>query len=363
MEILISPYLESYAPTESSEGFIFADDFPGTGEEAAPQLVEQVEDLVVRYLTDPDHPEWPKKWAKVYDQTGLDRYLVSVIHVASNQEAVTDQEFAAGFDRVAGEVFDRTGVRIGFALDILPPDSYAPGNFKATPALTGPWLARQESMLAIQCFLPEIWTGMSDENALIAWKRDYLVSWMDTGIPLVHDLTPGYDAHIVFPASPVYGNNRSWRDLQSGLISELGNKSLSFNSWNGYTEGMAAVPTLQYGDSTYTWLREQFEGSKPSSDEVRNSGSRQSQLEVLPNPATHFVEIRLSNPAEKILFYEIRACNGIILEARNPSSQGYPGTSIRVPLDHLAPGVYILRARTRGSIYTGKILKQGGGRP
>jgi hypothetical protein len=137
---------------------------------------------------------------------------------------------------------------------------FAAGNFKAIPTSTGSWLAQQESVLAIQCFLPEIWTGMSNESALITWKRNYHLSWKNTGIPFIHDLTPGYDAHIVFPSSPVYGNTQSWRDLQTQAIGDFGSQSLTFNAWNGYTEGMAGVPSVQYGDAAYFWKCTHFGG-------------------------------------------------------------------------------------------------------
>ena len=45
------------------------------------------------------------------------RFLISIIHVASNQQSITDRDFANGFDRIAEEIMKRTGVAIGFALD------------------------------------------------------------------------------------------------------------------------------------------------------------------------------------------------------------------------------------------------------
>jgi hypothetical protein len=259
--ILIAPYIESYAATDSSEGFSFMDCFPGTEQDPAPELIVLIEDLIDRYLINPQNTEWPEKWAQIYDRSGEKRYLISIIHVASNQDGMTHQDFADGFDNVAEKVFDDTGVLIGFAIDALPPTgTYAPGFFKPSAAKTGPELFNQSSILAIQCFIPEIWTGVSDEDSLLSWKYQFSSEWINTGIPFIQDISPGYDSHIVFPGSPVYGNNNDWRDGLSQLINNLERESITFNTWNGYTEGFAGVSTLQYGDATYYWICSLFSG-------------------------------------------------------------------------------------------------------
>lgn len=358
-EILISPYIESYAQTDNYEGYFFRDDFPGTSANPAPLLVEKVEDLVNRYLVSPAHSQWPSKWAKVYDQNGQERYLLSIIHVSSNQESITDQDFAAGFDRVAEAVFENTGVHVGFALDILPPDSYAPGTFKATASSTGSWLAQQVSVLAIQCFLPEIWTGKSDENELITWKRSYHSSWINTGIPFIHDLTPGYDAHIVFPSSPVYGNTQSWRDLQSQAISDFASQSLTFNAWNGYTEGMAGVATVQYGDASYNWMCSHYGGPCSASAEGMELGFSQENLDVLPNPVSGHAEVRLRDQGEHIISYELINSKGIVLYARSVKPNSFSVASIDIHMEENLPGFYVLNVKTNRCTYSKKILKLG----
>ncbi|UCH13504.1 MAG: hypothetical protein JSV22_10365, partial [Bacteroidales bacterium] len=230
--ILIAPYIESYAATDSSQGFSFMDCFPGTAQDPAPELIVLIEDLINRYLTNPENEAWPGKWAQIYDQEGQKRYLISIIHAASNQGGMTHQLFAEGFDNVAQKVFDDTGILIGFAIDALPPSgTYAPGFFKPSAASTGPWLVNQSSVLAVQCFIPEIWTGVSDEDSLLNWKYGFSSEWIKTGIPFIQDISPGYDAHIVFPESPVYGNNSIWRNGLSELIDDLNRESITFNTW------------------------------------------------------------------------------------------------------------------------------------
>jgi len=251
-KILIAPYIES------TPEWKFLDDFPGTSQRPCPGLVSQIKDLADRYLKNPKNRAWSKKWARMYDRFGNERYIVSIIHVASNRQDVSDENFAAAFDRVAAQIFKETGIQVGFTLDILPPKTNAPGWYKATPDKTGPWLKRQASILAIQCFIPEIWLGISDENKLINWKRGFSKSWTLTGIPFIQDVSPGYDARNIFPKSVIYGNNTFWRNSQTKLINMLNAKGITFNAWNGYTEGFAGVPTEEHGDANFVWAKEIF---------------------------------------------------------------------------------------------------------
>ena len=162
----------------------------------------------------------------------------------------------AGFDLLADEVLRLSGVRIGFLLDPLPPASNAPGIFKPSPERTGSALSDTLSVLGILAFIPEIWiTGPSTDPQRIAWKRDFSRRWSETGIPFLMDVSPGYDAHIVFPGSVTYGFTAEWRDALAEMVAEFGDDGMVFNSWNGYTEGMAAVPTLEYGDVFFLWLQ------------------------------------------------------------------------------------------------------------
>jgi hypothetical protein len=277
--ILIAPYIENSDATEgkpaagcfgdvgdpgTSPAFHFADVFPGTRDDPAPELVEQIVSLVNRYLLNPAKPEWAGKWAQMYDRHGDARYVVSLLHVGSNQLSASDhhahRKFAEGFTRVANRVHELTGVRVGFTLDALPQETPI-ATFKPTACDTGPKLARQSAVLAIQSFIPEIHTrrclpdkqcdapGGSDAlTRMLRWKRDYIREWVDSGIPVILDVSPGYDGKIVNdipneddPPDPQYGNNEQWREGQARMLS-LGVRGITGNSWNGYTEGMAIVP-------------------------------------------------------------------------------------------------------------------------
>jgi hypothetical protein len=250
--LVIIPFLESRGD------WSLRSEFPiGSDGSIAPGAVSQILNLAERYLENPDHPEWAQAWAQVYDQNREPRYAVTFIHAASDRlPPGDDAAFAAGFDLLAGEVFRRSGVRVGFFLDPLPPNSNAPGTYKPSAASAGPHLAEAPSILGIQAFIPEIWmTGTPSEPQRIAWKRSFSQGWSGTGLPFLMDVSPGYDARIVFPGSARYGFTESWRDALSEMAVEFGTDGLVFNSWNGYTEGMAAVPTTEYGDVYFRWLQ------------------------------------------------------------------------------------------------------------
>ena len=342
--VLVAPFIESYAATDDYEGFSFADDFPGSSGNPSPKLVEQIEDLIDRYILNPANNQWPSKWARVYDREGNERYLVSVIHVASNQAGITHQEFAQGFDAAADKIFDDLSIRIGFALDILPANSYAPGLFKATASETGSYLAEQSSILAIQCFIPEIWQGESNENTLIQWKSEFSRDWMDTGIPWIHDISSGYDAHIVFPSSPVYGNNERWRYLQDSLIDALNATAFALNAWNGYTEGMSALPTLEYGDTCYNWVCELFNGNCWYAPEFIGSGfanGNSNSLHLHPNPAKELIHIGSDYHWKNGVQCRIISDTGQVLfsEKFHIADSHH---ELKLGVGFLAPGIYLL---------------------
>jgi len=251
--ILVMPFIESRA------NWTFYNEFPRwTDGRVAPGTVSQINNLIHRYLKNSRHPEWAGRWAQVYDSGGLPRFAVVLIHAASNRLGAQDHAaYSGGFDLVADEVFSATGIRVGFFIDALPPGSNAPGNFKPSPEGTGPFLLNTRSILGIQCFIPEIWmTGTPDEEARIRWKREFARRWEATGIPFLMDVSPGYDAHLVFPGSARYGHSTRWLDALSDMVKEYGCDGLAYNSWNGYTEGMAAMPLQPVdGGNVYSeWL-------------------------------------------------------------------------------------------------------------
>ena len=246
--LLIMPFIESHS------NWHFRDEFPRTESgQVAPGAVLQIVDLIDRYLLNSEHPEWAQRWAQVYDREGVPRYAVVIIHATSKRLGADDHlRFADGFDNLAEEVLLRTGRLVGFFIDALPPR--ASEEFRPSPEQTGPQLYRTPAILGIQCFIPEIRLGGADDDERIERKRDFSRGWAETGIPFIMDISPGYDAHIVFPSLPYYGFTYNWVNAMTQMVEDFAD-GLVYNSWNGYTEGMVAVPTVEGGDFYYQWLR------------------------------------------------------------------------------------------------------------
>ncbi|RLF39187.1 MAG: hypothetical protein DRN21_03950, partial [Thermoplasmata archaeon] len=71
------------------------------------------------------------------------------------------------------------------------------------------------------------------------------------------DISPGYDAHLVFPGSVTYGYTQAWLGALENMVEDFGGNGVVYNSWNGFTEGMAAVPLRneEGGARYFRWLR------------------------------------------------------------------------------------------------------------
>jgi hypothetical protein len=255
----------------SSWSFQFASEFPwfmagsGNANNPAPPLVVQIEDLLQRYVVAPANAGWPSRWAQIYDRNGTPRYAINLLHVASNQIGGGEHAFfAQAFDLVADKVYRDTGLQVGFTLDIIPNAHVVDQNcgssnddgakwrdtFNASPELTGPLLRDTNAVLAVQAFIPEVWgANTSDEGALRAWKADFIRRWVANGPPVILDVDPGYAAFRGFdPRQGTWG--WGWTDSWFNFQSELkatGIRGITFNTWNGYTEGYAGVPLAQSG--------------------------------------------------------------------------------------------------------------------
>jgi hypothetical protein len=258
-QLLIMPLIESRGD------WAFRDEFPyWVDGRVAPGTVSQIKELVNRYVTEAPS-EWKDRWARVYDRNGEPRYAIVIIQASSNRLAPNaHSDYAAGFDLIAKEIEDATGgIKVGFFIDALPPGTNAPGQFRPSPETTGPYLHDADSILGIQCFVPEVWVGTEDLGYLINWKRDFSQRWSQTGIPLIMDISPGYDNRLVFPRTPlVFGFNDLWKNALTTLVGDFGSNGLVFNSWNGYTEGMVAVPMQRMFDDPsccnavfYDWFK------------------------------------------------------------------------------------------------------------
>ena len=125
--------------------------------------------------------------------------------------------------------------------------------YVARPATATPWLELTAAVLAVQGFIPEV----GAEHGKLQVKRDSWDGWFSTGIPLLFDVCPGHDAHLVFPDSSAYGNNPAWRNRQRDSWSPKF-CGIVFNTWNGFTAGYAVMPTLEYANANWQWIQQLF---------------------------------------------------------------------------------------------------------
>jgi hypothetical protein len=256
--LLIAPLIESRFSL-----WTMREEFPTWSDgRVSPGLVSQIVNLIQRYLQNPSKPEWARTWAKVYGHDGIPRYAVGLIHTASNSlEGDEHGAFAEGFDRVAAAVAAATGgVRVGFFIDATPADGTLPqASFKPSPRWTGPSLLNTASLLGIQCFAPEIFvdaSGDGNTGNILAWKRGFLRGWISAGIPVLVDVSPGYNGNRLFknPHS-AYGLNAEWFDGMTSIVNDYVRAGIIYNSWNGYTEAMVGTPTIERGTMLYDWLK------------------------------------------------------------------------------------------------------------
>jgi hypothetical protein len=261
---------------ESGTAWSFADEFPTNAEgHAAPGLVDRIGHLVDLFRGR------MHLWAKMYDLDGTARYAVNIIHAYSTRlfrsplDPGADVAFADGFDVVAAEVEQRFGVRVGFTLDPIRTLPFSPD-----PGATGPALAVTPSILAIQSYEPEISGGVVQISApcpsgstcvpydnnvdnlgpIVDWKTENTRAWAASGVPVILSVSNGFDGRYVWAkyGSGIWGDNHDYTDDRfRNWVSEMkgpGIQGITFDTWNGYTEGYAAVRSLEHGDTVYNWL-------------------------------------------------------------------------------------------------------------
>jgi hypothetical protein len=262
--LLVIPAIESGGSDDpAAPRFIFQNDFPHPANSgaAAPGLVQRIGWLVNLFGSQRG------QWAQMYDRTGHARFAVNVLHVCSDIGGVNDTSFAAGFDQVAAQVWNQYHLSVGFTLDTIGGCGYV-----ATPAHAGSSLNSTAAVLSLMGFESEVFSGKvqpgnnNDHNLtnLADWKKAAVSDWLATGVPMILDVSNGYDGHIVFPRNPGWWGDSSqvtddrWRNWMSELKGN-GIKGIVMDTWNGYTEGYAAVPSREHGSTVTEWLKDLLE--------------------------------------------------------------------------------------------------------
>lgn len=135
---------------------------------------------------------------------------------------------------------------------------------------------------------------------------------------------------------PITGNLTSpaWGRILFTIDDSLGNGSGSIGSW------------FEADDITLTNAV-----AIPESDQ-------ESRLAVFPNPASDEILISVPENQGEILRTEILDVSGKIVKSRNNAGMGYP--SLRLNVEDLAGGVYMIRAMTGTDVLTRKIIIENG---
>ena len=300
--IVIVPSLESGSDSANPTGphWRFSEDFPYangvyTSAGLAPSLLARLRTVSDLFK---DHRG---AWAQMYDRDGKPRYVVHILQAWAEQVPAVagktaDEIVAEAFDAVAAQFYASEGLAIGFTLDVTDGPV---GSYSFTPSASGAVLEHASSVLAIQLFLSEARAGrvqngapfgppfdnnVSNLNAMIDGKLGLLELWRITNLPVVYDVTPGFDGRFVWAGGGTgfWGDNYNytsddWRNLQS----ERKNKNfigVTLYTWNGYTEGYAAVPTVEHGETIYDWLGDVYSGDPRDCHHVAYEDGRASHL-------------------------------------------------------------------------------------
>ena len=258
---------------------------------------DAIEALVVRYLVNPANPQWPSHWGKVYDFAGNPRYAVEMINIASDSllPSQSDQFYEA-FNSLESYIRTKYHKKIGFLVGPgTPTGKHAPGHgYTPTPPRIGhrhqppgtTLFQKVPSFLAIQDYFSEIRIGAplffsnpyADNNGLLPpepprpskyilagnranreelarFKRDNFRGWIAAKLPVILDVSGGYDGRYVFGWERAVGSDRItgywgdnatyyddyWRNYMSQMKG-MGNVGITYSSWNAFTEGGTAMP-------------------------------------------------------------------------------------------------------------------------
>lgn len=236
------------AMLEVSPEFKFWDEFPFNLD----GLVERAVWVLSNFGDQPTY-------LKLYDVFGQERHVIWLIE-SIRGGPIDPLVFAAGFDRAADLIGQRTGYRVGMIVDPTPLPGFGshegpdPAALRATPSVlaVNPYNITSQSLGS-----PKRQADVTEDERL-AYARSVMTRWNNSGIPFIAPVIPGFDdRHLPFRDDPAsYGFNRQWLHRQRSLALEFATAGLSVDTWNGYSEAHAIVPTVEDGTTHLLWLRD-----------------------------------------------------------------------------------------------------------
>jgi LGFP repeat len=95
---------------------------------------------------------------------------------------------------------------------------------------------------------------------IVDFKAQNTRAWASAGLPVILSVSNGFDDRVVWAkyGTGIWGDNHDYTDDRfRNWLSEMkgpGIEGITFDTWNGYTEGYAAVVSAEHGDTVYNWL-------------------------------------------------------------------------------------------------------------
>ncbi len=229
-KMLVSPVLEV------SDDFQFWKDYPFD----TSKLEDRIEFLINNYGN-------RENWQKMYDRNGNVRHVIKLIETIHG-EKIDPTIFAAGFDKVANKIEEKTGKKIGFVIDPTPLP--AGGSYEGPDPKA---LGATESILAINPY--NIFSDGETDGERINKAEQILNRWNNSGIPLIASIIPGFDdTHFRSPGQK-YGYSDEWYASVSDLARKYHVVGLRIDNWNAVTEGSAVIPTDKTGEGSYKFVK------------------------------------------------------------------------------------------------------------
>lgn len=230
--ILVAPVLEV------SPEFEFFKDFPDDTRE----FERRLESLLSAYGEN-------ENWVQIIDKNGEKRHFIRLIE-SIHLGQVDEVKFAQTFDAVADKIFQKTGKKVIFGIDPTP---LPPNGSQA-----GPNIEELKKINSVIITPYNIFSDGDTEDERIEKADSIMQRWTDSEIPVILPLITGFDdTGTDRPVTQKFGNSDEWLSKIRNLFEKYSSniKGVNFDSWNTYTEGGSVVPTTEFGDTNFQFVK------------------------------------------------------------------------------------------------------------
>jgi hypothetical protein len=243
-DLLVVPFIED---NYYSSNYMFWTHFP--------QNTSKFEEKLIFLINEFSEHE---NWLKMYNKDGEEKMVFWLINSVASRP-VNEKEFADTFDEVAQRVREKTGKEIGFVIDFT-----ATGPYAAEYGINPNYLEQQKSILAFNPFNPfnegkgKAFGQTPTEKERVDLVEEKYLKVIDSRIPTIYAVMAGFDDTKLSWRlyREKYGYNDNWLSYQEQLASQFAEGGLSFDCWNGYTEGFVIAPTKENETKIFDWAKE-----------------------------------------------------------------------------------------------------------